>query len=102
MSGPVLVARQIKAVRRAPSVKPPAAGATLLLAPMLVESSDDAIIGKYLRGIITAWNPAAQRPYLCTDEEVVGKNTSVVIPPHRLDQVSRWQTCEQACCRQLR
>lgn len=101
MSRPLLVARQIKAARRAPPVKPPPADPRLLLAAMRVESSDDAIIGKYLRGIITAWNPAAQRLCRYTDE-VVGKHTSVLIPPDRLGEVSRWQTGERSYCRQLR
>ena len=37
------------------------AGLTLLSA--IVASSDDAIIGKTTDGIITSWNPAAQRMY---------------------------------------
>ncbi len=42
----------------------------LLLAAMLVASSDDAIIGKDYQSVITSWNPAAQRLYGYAAEEV--------------------------------
>lgn len=87
MKRPVLAGHRIKATKRAPQRKPPTADATLLLAAMLVESSDDAIIGKSLQGVITAWNPAAQRLFGYTDEEVVGKNISVLLPPDHLDEL---------------
>ena len=35
----------------------------LLLAAMLVASSDDAIIGKDYQSVITTWNPAASRAF---------------------------------------
>jgi two-component system, sensor histidine kinase and response regulator len=41
----------------------------LLLAAMLVASSDDAIIGEDSRSVITTWNPAAQRLYGYRAEE---------------------------------
>jgi len=43
----------------------------------IVESSDDAIVGKTPEGIITSWNPAAERMYGYTSQEVVGKHISI-------------------------
>ena len=59
----------------------------LLLAAMLVESSDDAIIGEDQHGVITTWNPAAQRLYGYTPAEVVGRTVSFLLPPDRLDEL---------------
>ena len=54
---------------------------------MLVESSDDAIIGKDYQSVVTSWNPAAQRLYGYSAEEVVGKNISFLLPPDRLNEL---------------
>jgi PAS domain S-box-containing protein len=59
----------------------------LLLAAMLVESSDDAIIGKDYHSVVTSWNPAAQRLYGYAAEEVVGRNISFLLPPDRLNEL---------------
>jgi PAS domain S-box-containing protein len=59
----------------------------LALAAMLVASSDDAIIGGDTHSLITTWNPAAQRLYGYTAEEVVGRNISFLMPPDRLDEL---------------
>ena len=47
----------------------------------IIESSDDAIIGKDLNGIIQTWNRGAERIFCYTAEEVVGKSITIVIPP---------------------
>ncbi|HYR82775.1 MAG TPA: PAS domain S-box protein [Terriglobia bacterium] len=47
----------------------------------IVESAEDAIIGKNLDGIITSWNHGAQQTFGYTSEEIVGKPVSILIPP---------------------
>jgi PAS domain S-box-containing protein len=54
----------------------------------LVESSDDAIIGKDLESIITSWNAGAERLYGYRAEEVVGRSISLLMPPDRADEMS--------------
>ncbi|HEY9385200.1 MAG TPA: PAS domain S-box protein [Gemmatimonadales bacterium] len=52
----------------------------------IVESSDDAIIGKTLDGRILSWNAGAQRIFGYTVEEAVGQPITLIIPPERLDE----------------
>jgi len=52
----------------------------------IVESSDDAIIGESLDGIITSWNNGAERLYGYTVEEAVGRPITILIPPDRYDE----------------
>jgi PAS domain S-box-containing protein len=47
----------------------------------IVESTDDAIIGKTLEGVITSWNPAAERIYGYSKQEVIGHPISLLLPP---------------------
>lgn len=47
----------------------------------IVESSDEAIIGKDLRGIVTSWNPGAERVYGWQASEIIGKPATVLLPP---------------------
>ncbi|MBB6128653.1 PAS domain S-box protein [Mucilaginibacter lappiensis] len=52
----------------------------------IVESSDDAIIGKNLDGVITSWNPAAERLLGYTEKDVIAKHITMLIPEDRLEE----------------
>jgi PAS domain S-box-containing protein len=49
----------------------------------IVESSDDAIIGKDTNGIITNWNYGAERIFKYKYQEAVGQSIMMLIPPER-------------------
>lgn len=53
----------------------------------IVESSDDAIIGKTLEGKIISWNAGAEHLYGYTAEEVIGQSLSLLLPPERHDDL---------------
>ena len=49
----------------------------------LVESSDDAIVGKNLSGIVTSWNDAAERMFGYSAREAIGQSIRLIIPDTR-------------------
>jgi PAS domain S-box-containing protein len=53
----------------------------------IVKSSDDAIVGMTLNGMIQSWNRGAERVYGYRAEEVIGRSISLLCPPNRLDEV---------------
>jgi PAS domain S-box-containing protein len=54
---------------------------------LIVESSNDAIVGKSLDGKITSWNAGAERIYGYTKSEVLGQPVSILIPPEQRDDL---------------
>jgi PAS domain S-box-containing protein len=79
VAGVVLVFRDVTERRRAEEARSRLAA--------IVESSEDAIIGKDLDGLITSWNTGAERLYGYTAEEVIGKPVSILVPPDHPDEL---------------
>ena len=52
----------------------------------VVESSDDAIIGKTLDGVITTWNHGAEKVFGYSSSEAVGKPMQMLVPPERANE----------------
>jgi len=76
--------------------------ASLILAA-IVESSDDAIIGKDLQGIILTWNRGAEQLYGYTAGDVRRRSISLLIPEHLSGELSEiGRRGRLACVRRVR
>src|ERR1041384_3884645 len=53
----------------------------------IVESSDDAIVGKTPDGTIVSWNAGAVKIYGYSAEEMIGRNISILCPSDRADEI---------------
>ena len=54
---------------------------------LIVDSSQDAIIGKNLDGIVTHWNTGAEEIYGYTAEEMIGRHVSMLAPEDRAHEI---------------
>jgi PAS domain S-box-containing protein len=54
----------------------------------ILDSSDDAIIGKTLDGVIATWNKGAERIYGYRADEAVGRPISLLIPQDRANEMA--------------
>jgi PAS domain S-box-containing protein len=52
----------------------------------IVQFADHAIIGKDLNGIVTSWNPAAEKIFGYQAGEIVGRSILLIIPPELQQQ----------------
>ena len=67
----------------------------------IIRSSDDAIISKTLEGIVTSWNPAAERIFGYREAEMIGQSITRIIPEERtseeeqiLERIRRGETVD--------
>src|SRR5664280_1116375 len=57
------------------------------LTAAIVQYSDDAIIASTLQGVVTSWNPAAERMYGYSLEEMIGKYAGLLLPDERAGEM---------------
>jgi PAS domain S-box-containing protein len=57
-----------------------------LLYGAIVDSSDDAIVGKNLQGVVMSWNKAAERIFGYAAEEMIGQSILKILPADRKDE----------------
>jgi PAS domain S-box-containing protein len=80
MSGSIQTIRDVTAERQSEPAARLAA---------IVESCDDAIVGKSLTGMITSWNEGARRVFGYTADEMIGQPIQRIMPQDRVDDMHR-------------
>ena len=83
---PVAVDRELRAAEERRSRRQIEAARAHLA--FIVESCEDAIVGKTLVGVVTSWNRAAERLYGYTAGEIIGQSAVMLVPP---DRPQDWQ-----------
>ena len=63
--------------------------AALLESEAIVNSSFDAVVGRTIDGIVTKWNPAAERVFGYAAEEIIGRSVSLLWPPELRGELGR-------------
>jgi len=53
----------------------------------IIESSQDAIVGKSPENIITSWNPAAEKMFGWPSQEIIGKSGNLIGPEDRAQEI---------------
>jgi sigma-B regulation protein RsbU (phosphoserine phosphatase) len=53
----------------------------------IVQSCDDAIIGKTLDGTVVSWNRGAERLYGYSAAEMIGRSVSILVPSYRPEEL---------------
>jgi len=101
----VIAEREQAEKEREQLVREQAAVEARLRLATIVESSDDAIIGENMDGIITDWNKGAEQLYGYSAGEVIGKLISLLLSPDRSgdfagimgkhDIINRYETVHQ-------
>jgi PAS domain S-box-containing protein len=101
----VIAEREQAEKEREQLVREQAAVEARLRLATIVESSDDAIIGENMDGIITDWNKGAEQLYGYSTGEVIGKPISLLLSPDRSgdfagimgkhDTINRYETVHQ-------
>ena len=79
--------RESRQARYAAEVALRQAEDTRLVLAAIVESSDDAIIGETLDGVITSWNQPAERMLGYAAAEIIGKPITTLMPPEHSEDV---------------
>jgi two-component system, chemotaxis family, CheB/CheR fusion protein len=75
------------------------ASQTALQFAAIIQTTDDAVWTRNCDGIITSWNPGAERMFGFTAKEMVGANISAFIPPAHTDE---WQFIQEKFSREER
>lgn len=55
----------------------------------MIESSQDAIIGQTLDGVISSWNAAAERLFGYAKNEAIGRPLTIIVPPDEREHQER-------------